>query len=302
MVCHIDYVFDGLLLHYYDFSRRTIADFDKVDTGGEAVVADAAACDVENTDSLAVGTLDDDAAAERVDTDGVSIGVANAQVAVFDIFVCKLAPVAVAQIGVETAAGNDDGVNGGAAQEAVACIQGIGGEEGQNGILQHESPDGMLVEDAESQGVDGGREYHPVQFWPFPECLISDTSQRGGQLQLVEGAGVREEVTYLTNSSGQYIDYEGNVLPDGEAPVIAYQTDGHGGFVTDENGQRVPITNSVNVGDAAQKALADEVLDLFKAYEDSSTTALASDDRSVNVYDLDYTTVMKYDNWVKNVE
>lgn len=122
------------------------------------------------------------------------------------------------------------------------------------------------------------------------------------ELQLVEGAGVREEVTYLMNDSGEYIDYEGNLIPDGESPVIAYQTDGDGNFVTDSNGQRVPITNSVNVGDAEQKALADEVLDLFKAYEDSSTEALASDDRSVNVYDLDYTSVMKYDNWVKNVE
>ena len=122
------------------------------------------------------------------------------------------------------------------------------------------------------------------------------------ELQLVEGAGVREEVTYLTNDSGEYIDYEGNLIPEGESPVIAYQTDGDGNFVTDSNGQRVPITTSVNVGDAEQKALADEVLDLFKAYEDSSTEALASDDRSVNVYDLDYTSVMKYDNWVKNVE
>ena len=72
--------------------------------------------------------------------------------------------------------------------------------------------------------------------------------------------------------------------------------------LTTDDGQKIPITESVTVGDATTKSLADEILSLFKAYENTSTKASAADDHSVEVYDLDYTTVMKYDNWVKNVE
>jgi hypothetical protein len=113
------------------------------------------------------------------------------------------------------------------------------------------------------------------------------------ELQLVEGAGEREQVVYWTDSDGHYTDESGNILPDGSAPIIKTHV---------VDGETVPVTEMVNVGDATQKALADEVLNLFKAYEGSSTTAKASDDKSVDVYDLDYTSVMKYDNWVKNVE
>ena len=134
MVCHIGYVFD-VLLHYYNFSGWAVADFDKVDTSGEAVVADAAAGDVENTDSLAFGTLDDDAATERVDVDVLHVGVADAHIAVLDIFVCKLAPVAVGQPCVEAPTGDDDAVGIRPVEAAIRAVAVIGGC-GRHGVLE----------------------------------------------------------------------------------------------------------------------------------------------------------------------
>jgi hypothetical protein len=104
------------------------------------------------------------------------------------------------------------------------------------------------------------------------------------ELQLVEAQGNRDEAV---------------LNPDG---TVQYQTNPDGSFKLDDDGQKIPVTHSVTVGDATTKALADEILSLFKAYENTSTKSSAADDHSVEVYDLDYTTVMKYDNWVKNVE
>lgn len=104
------------------------------------------------------------------------------------------------------------------------------------------------------------------------------------ELQLVEKNGDGEVVV---------VDEHGNVQ---------YQLNPDGSFKLDENGKKVPQTRIENVGDATTKALADEVLSLFKAYENTSTQVSAGDDKTVEVFDLDYTSVLKYDNWVKGIE
>ena len=75
-------LFFDVLLHYYDFPRRAVADLHNIDPRRQCLITDTAACDVIDADGLTLGALDDDAATERVDFRVPCINTSNAFCAV----------------------------------------------------------------------------------------------------------------------------------------------------------------------------------------------------------------------------
>ena len=87
-----------------------VTDADEVDSGGEVLIWDGAACDVEDLDGFAVGAFDHDTSFVEVDFDVWRMDVVNAA-AVLVVFVGELSPIVVGQPGIEATAGDGDAVD-----------------------------------------------------------------------------------------------------------------------------------------------------------------------------------------------
>ena len=73
------------------------------------------------------------------------------------------------------------------------------------------------------------------------------------------------------------------------------------------NNPSIPSTDKATVDAEALRAIKvlksfKDYYDLGQAYEDGSATSSSSSSESVDITTIDYTKVVRYSNWMKNVE